>query len=150
MLIFYSLFFLEKIRGNHYEVIWILSIYSWKDINFLTTTCHGYPLTPFPCDEMFFSAWHLLYSTGVRLRDSEKYPVSKFSIFPLAIYGLILSKLTGTFSTPCCEHGLREMYLFEIKNPSYKSPVLNECSQFFHNNISLFLITWSREGGSIF
>lgn len=64
-----------EIRGNHYEVFWILSIHSWKGINFLTTTCPGYPLTPSPSDEILFSAWHLLYSAGVQLRDSEKYPV---------------------------------------------------------------------------
>lgn len=55
------------------------------------------------------------YCAGVWFRDSDKYPASSFSVVSLAICGLILSKLTGTFSTPRWEHGLRETYLSEIK-----------------------------------
>lgn len=92
------------------------------------------------------------YCAGVWFRDSDKYPASSFSVVSLAICGLILSKLTGTFSTPRWEHGLRETYLSEIKkkNPLYKSPILNERSQFCHDSVPLSLIIWNQEGGSIF
>lgn len=40
---------------------------------------------------------------------------------------------------------LRKSSLFKVRNLFYKS-VLNECSHFFHCNISLFPIIWSQEG----
>lgn len=38
-----------------------------------------------------------VYCTGAWLNDSDKYPPSSFSVRPLAVCGLILSKLTSAF-----------------------------------------------------